>query len=113
MSPDIFLTAANEVSFTAFTLRNPGGEQVTRNDIACGLCCLGLKWSSETLDVDGEMRWGSKGVESLEDWKKILTNWRMGYNRVRPHSALGMLTPKEFAESSQRNEVPIGQIFSR
>jgi len=51
--------------------------------------------------------------ESLEDARNILTNWRLDYNRVRPHSALGMLTPKEFAESSQRNEVPVDQIFSR
>jgi len=46
-------------------------------------------------------------VESLEDARNILTNLRMDYNRLRPHSALGMLTPKEFAESSQKNEVSV------
>jgi len=51
--------------------------------------------------------------ESLEDARNILTKWRIDYNRVRPHSALGMLTPKEFAESSQRNEVLADPIFSR
>jgi transposase len=41
--------------------------------------------------------------ESLEDVEEILTSWRSDYNAVRPHSALGMLTPKEFAELGQRN----------
>ena len=50
--------------------------------------------------------------ESLEDAKNILTNWRSDYNKFRPHSALGMLTPEEFAALSQRNEVPVNQNFS-
>ncbi len=41
--------------------------------------------------------------ESLEDAKKTLTSWRSDYNAVRPHSALGMLTPREFAGLGQRN----------
>ncbi|MFM7259312.1 MAG: integrase core domain-containing protein, partial [bacterium] len=45
--------------------------------------------------------------ESLEDAEETLTSWRSDYNAVRPHSALGMLTPKieirEFAELGQRN----------
>ena len=31
--------------------------------------------------------------ESLDDADRILTSWRRDYNAVRPHSALGMLTP--------------------
>ena len=50
--------------------------------------------------------------ESLEDAKNILTNWRSDYNKFRPHSALGMLTPEEFAALSQRNEVPVDQNIS-
>ncbi len=50
--------------------------------------------------------------ESLEDAKNILTNWRSDYKKFHPHSALGMLTPEEFAASSQRNEVPVNQNFS-
>jgi transposase InsO family protein len=41
--------------------------------------------------------------ESLEDAGETLTSWRSDYNAVRPHSALGMLTPREFAELGQRN----------
>jgi putative transposase len=31
--------------------------------------------------------------ESLEDARTILATWRMDYNTVRPHTALGQLTP--------------------
>jgi putative transposase len=41
--------------------------------------------------------------ESLEDAEETLTSWRSDYNAVRPLSALGMLTPREFAELGQRN----------
>jgi putative transposase len=41
--------------------------------------------------------------ESLGDAEETLTSWRSDYNTVRPHSALGMLTPREFAELGQRN----------
>jgi putative transposase len=41
--------------------------------------------------------------ESLEDAEETLNSWRSYYNAVRPHSALGMLTPREFAELGQRN----------
>jgi len=41
--------------------------------------------------------------ESLEDAEETLTSWRSDYNAERPHSALGMLTPREFAELGQRN----------
>jgi putative transposase len=36
--------------------------------------------------------------ESLEDAEETLTSWRSDYNEARPHSALGMLTPREFAD---------------
>ncbi len=41
--------------------------------------------------------------ESLEDAEGTLTSWRSDYNPVRLHSALGVLTPREFAELGQRN----------
>ena len=36
---------------------------------------------------------------SLEAARQRLEAWRVGYNEVRPHSALGDLAPKEFAAS--------------
>ncbi len=35
---------------------------------------------------------------SLQDAKEKIESWREEYNTFRPHSSLGDLTPKEFAE---------------
>jgi len=42
--------------------------------------------------------------ESLVDAEETLTLWRSDYNSGRPRIALGMLTPKEFAELGQGNQ---------
>jgi putative transposase len=34
---------------------------------------------------------------SIEDVRSAAERWRIDYNDVRPHSALGYLTPREFA----------------
>jgi len=34
---------------------------------------------------------------SLDDARRIIEDWRLDYNQNRPHSALGYLTPNEFA----------------
>jgi hypothetical protein len=34
---------------------------------------------------------------TLEDARETIESWRIDYNQVRPHSALGYLTPEEFA----------------
>jgi len=34
---------------------------------------------------------------TLDDARHTIENWRIDYNQVRPHSALGYLTPEEFA----------------
>jgi putative transposase len=39
---------------------------------------------------------------SLEDAKKQIDAWRDDYNRHRPHSSLGHLTPNEFVIQSQQ-----------
>jgi len=45
---------------------------------------------------------------TLDDARETIENWRLDYNRVRPHSSLGYLTPEEFrmgyanVESQQR-----------
>jgi len=33
---------------------------------------------------------------SLRDPQQIIERWKIDYNRVRPHSSLGALTPEEF-----------------
>ena len=37
---------------------------------------------------------------SLDDARAILEVWRCDYNEARPHSALGQLTPVDFAQRS-------------
>jgi putative transposase len=39
---------------------------------------------------------------SIDDVRSRLDDWREDYDQVRPHGALGMLTPSEFAERGQR-----------
>ena len=34
---------------------------------------------------------------ALDDARETIESWRIDYNQVRPHSALGYLTPLEFA----------------
>lgn len=40
----------------------------------------------------------------LEDAREKVEAWRIDYNEVRPHSALGYLAPKEFASSPARKK---------
>jgi hypothetical protein len=37
---------------------------------------------------------------SLDDARRIIENWRVNYNTVRPHSSLGYRTPEEFAAAN-------------
>jgi putative transposase len=39
---------------------------------------------------------------NLADARRTLAEWRTTYNRVRPHSALGYVTPEEFARADVR-----------
>ena len=41
---------------------------------------------------------------SLNDARQKVGDWRMHYNRDRPHGALGSLAPEEFAASSGQDE---------
>jgi len=38
---------------------------------------------------------------SLDDARSKIEKWRIEYNRERPHSSLGHLTPEEFAARNQ------------
>ena len=39
---------------------------------------------------------------SLDDARRKIEQWRIQYNRERPHSSLGYLTPEEFAAAAEQ-----------
>jgi hypothetical protein len=39
---------------------------------------------------------------SLDDARRKIEQWRVQYNRERPHSSLGYLTPEEFAAAAEQ-----------
>ncbi len=41
---------------------------------------------------------------SLEEVRRTIEDWRIDYNENRPHSSLGGLTPKEFADQTTRKD---------
>lgn len=41
---------------------------------------------------------------SLEDVRRTIEEWRIDYNENRPHSSLGDLTPKEFADKTMQRD---------
>lgn len=41
---------------------------------------------------------------SLEDARRTIESWRIDYNENRPHSSLGNLTPREFANQTTRKD---------
>lgn len=48
---------------------------------------------------------------TLDDARETIENWRLDYNRVRPHSALGYLTPEEFRDRAGYANVESKQRF--
>jgi len=42
-------------------------------------------------------------LDSLLEAQVLVADWRTHYNTHRPHSALGMLTPAEYADQWAKN----------
>ena len=42
-------------------------------------------------------------LDSLLEAQVLVADWRNDYNTYRPHSALGMLTPAEYADQRAKN----------
>ena len=51
--------------------------------------------------------------DTLLEARVVIENWRRDYNQFRPHSSLGDLTPRQFAEQfeSQKSNFLAGTIF--
>jgi putative transposase len=43
---------------------------------------------------------------NVAEAREIIENWRMDYNRVRPHSSLGNMAPEEFADKFWEGVIP-------
>jgi Integrase core domain len=46
---------------------------------------------------------------SLDDAKSKIEAWRRHYNETRPHTALGFVSPSEYAQLAARNNGPLVQ----
>jgi putative transposase len=44
--------------------------------------------------------------DTLLEAQVLIGDWRTEYNTYRPHAALGMLTPAEFADQRRRTNPP-------
>ena len=44
--------------------------------------------------------------DSLLEAQVLVADWRNDYNTYRPHSALGMLTPAEYADQRAKDNQP-------
>lgn len=68
----------------------------------------GSPWQNPWVEsYGGRMRDELLAVEqfdSLLEAQVLVADWRIEYNTYRPHSALGMLTPAEFAEAWRVNQ---------
>jgi putative transposase len=50
---------------------------------------------------------------SLDDARVKIESWRIAYNRERPHSSLGNLTPEEFAAAAKPQESSVAARTAR
>jgi putative transposase len=49
---------------------------------------------------------------NLGQARKLIEDWRVDYNQVRPHSSLGYLTPDEFARKGVDTEAGCSVVYS-
>jgi len=50
--------------------------------------------------------------QTLDEAKLMFEQWRKEYNRVRPHSSLGNMTPREYAENHNQPEASEMEILT-
>lgn len=71
---------------------------------------LGSPWENPFVEsFNGRLRDELLNIEelgSLTEAKLIIEDWRIEYNTYRPHSALGGLTPTEYADTITDNKQP-------
>jgi hypothetical protein len=57
---------------------------------------------TSALGASGEECLNEHVFVSLDDARRKIEQWRIQYNRERPHSSLGYLTPEEFAAAADQ-----------
>jgi putative transposase len=57
-------------------------------------------------------RLSSYWFQPLDEAKLTIEQWRKEYNRVRPHSSLGNMTPREYAENHNQPEASETEILT-
>ena len=60
-----------------------------------------VTWGEDGPHLAGH--WGSYMFLDIEEARRIIESWGMFYNTIRPHSALGYLTPTDYAKSWTAN----------
>ena len=70
-------------------------------------CATGAAWQNPYVEsFGGRLRDELLAVEaftSLLEAQVLVEDWRIEYNTVRPHSALGYLTPTDYAKAWSTN----------
>ncbi|OYO90927.1 hypothetical protein CHR63_27215 [Serratia marcescens] len=64
------------------------------------MCLKGDYDVGESLNLTNQFKAGMSVRELVKDARCKIEAWRIHYNRSRPYSALGWMTPSEFTEKS-------------
>lgn len=72
-----------------------------------------LKAGEMTDTIRMSLEWILQQLIEAEATAVLVADWRSEYNGYRPHSALGMLTPTEFARAHRNAHTPTPSRTSR
>ncbi len=66
-----------------------------------------MHWQASIESFNGNLRDELLNKEiftTLAEAKVLIESWRQQYNQIRPHSSLGNMTPRDFAELVAQKE---------
>jgi len=90
---------------------------IATQGIGCALIDPGKPWQNGTTEsFNGKFRDECLSLEwfrSRAEAKVVIERWRRHYNEERPHSSLGYLTPREFAERIEEQDAASRQATGR
>ncbi len=68
------------------------------NEVSLLPICHTTQKAQIEIVLDGNGKFRRARVIPKDEARTIIEDWRIDYNRVRPHSSLDNLTPEEYAE---------------